>query len=92
MNKLLTITIFVFCFVSSTIADIKTTINGSIDSQVVNIKEKGTFKKLDDYKKASDNDIITDAYLKFGMNSAVNSGLRYGAMIKLNANTLKSKK
>lgn len=84
IRKWLITTTFVFCFISGATANIKTT--GSIDSQIVNIKEETG------HKNTHNNNIVTDAYLKFGMNGNADSGLKYGGMIKVNAGVPKSKK
>ena len=91
MKKLL-ITIFFVCYcISCGTASVKVKVNGSIDTQIVNTKRKGNFKNLSDYKKVHNSNIITDAYLKLNINF-IDNDLKYGAMIKLNANTSKSKK
>ena len=90
--KRLLITIFFVCYcISYGTASVKIKVNGSIDTQVTNIKEKGNFNKSSDYKKVYNNGIITDTYLKLNINS-IDNDPKYGAMIKLNANTSKSKK
>ena len=90
MKRLLVTTLFIFSCVSYGVARVKVRINGSVDSHIVNVTEKIKEEKKA-HKKVHSNEIITDAYLKFHING-INSDLKYGGMIKLNANTSKSKK
>ena len=76
-------------------SDVKLSVNGSIDAKMANVQQKENFRyktvggKTD---KLSNNNIATDAYLNFNIKGIVDSGLKYGGLIKLNANTSKSKK
>ena len=100
MNKFLVTTALVASFATinanaMTDSDVKLSVNGSLDVKGVNVQQKENFRyktvggKTD---KLSNNNIATDAYLNFNIKGEVKSGLKYGGLIKLNANTSKSKK
>ena len=97
MNKFLITTALVASFVTtSAMATPEMSVNGSIDSKFVNAsqKEKFRYDNLDSTKgkKLSNNNIAADAYINFNIKGEVKEGLKYGGLIKLNANTSKSKK
>jgi predicted porin len=97
MNKFLITTALVASFVTTNaMATPEVSVNGSIDSKFVNNsqKEKFRYDNLDSStgKKLSNNNIATDAYINFNIKGEVKEGLKYGGLIKLNANTSKSKK
>jgi hypothetical protein len=100
MNKFLVTTALVASFATvnanaMTDSDVKLSVNGSIDAKMANVQQKENFRyktvggKTD---KLSNNNIATDAYLNFNIKGVADSGLKYGGLIKLNANTSKSKK
>ena len=96
MNKFLVTTALVASFATTNaMATPEMTVNGSIDAKMANVQQKEKFR----YKtvggnadKLSNNNIATDAYLNFNIKGIADSGLKYGGLIKLNANTSKSKK
>lgn len=96
MNKFLVTTALVASFATTNaMATLEMTVNGSIDAKMANVQQKEKFR----YKtvggnadKLSNNNIATDAYLNFNIKGIADSGLKYGGLIKLNANTSKSKK
>ena len=94
MNKFLVTTALVASFATSAMAesDAKLSVNGTIDSKFANTSQRDAFRSNDAGKKLSNNNIATDAYLNFNIKGEVKSGLKYGGLIKLNANTSKSKK
>ncbi len=95
MNKFLVTTALVASFATtSAMATPEMTVDGSIDSKFVNTTQKESFryKNLDGKSKLANNNISTDAYLNFNIKGEVKSGLKYGGLIKLNANTSKSKR
>jgi hypothetical protein len=97
MNKFLITTALVASFVTTNaMATPEVSVNGSIDSKFVNNsqKEKFRYDNLDSTtgKKLSNNNIAADAYINFNIKGEVKEGLKYGGLIKLNANTSKSKK
>jgi hypothetical protein len=78
-------------------AETKVTIGGMVDSKVVNVNQRNIFKYKDpsnptNTNKLSNNNISTDAYLIFNLDSKLDNGLKYGGLIKLNTNTSKAKK
>jgi hypothetical protein len=92
MNKFLITTALVASFATSAMAAPEMTVNGTIDSKFANTSQRDAFRSNDAGKKLSNNNIATDAYLNFNIKGEVKSGLKYGGLIKLNANTSKSKK
>ena len=97
MNKFLLTTALAGAVVFTAQAgDVETSISGSIDSKFVNTHQRDAFRKAlsgpDAGKKIANNNIATDAYINFNIKGEVKDGLKYGGLIKLNANTSKSKK
>ena len=97
MNKFLITTALVASFATtSAMATPEVSVNGSLDSKIANTRQKKNFRY--DYltpstgKKLSNNNISTDAYINFNIKGEVKEGLKYGGLIKLNANTSQSKK
>jgi hypothetical protein len=98
MNKFLLTTALAGAVVFTAAAEEgpKMSITGSIDSKFVNTHQRDEFRKVlsgsDQGKKIANNNIATDAYINFNIKGEVKDGLKYGGLIKLNANTSKSKK
>ena len=98
MNKFLLTTALAgaVVFTASAEEGTKMSITGSIDSKLVNTHQRDAFR----YKNPSDNskdklgnnNIATDAYINFNIKGEVKDGLKYGGLVKLNANTSKSRK
>ena len=96
MNKFLLTTALVgtFIFTANAKEGPEMSVNGSINGQLANVhqKEKFRYDELNPDKKLSNNNISTDAYINFNIKGEVKDGLKYGGLVKLNANTSKSKK
>ena len=96
MNKLLITTALVVGFASNTIAEVKLKVGGFLDVKGANVHQKKNFRydNLNDStgKKIANNNIATDAYINFNIDGVADSGLKYGGLVKLNANTSKAKK
>ena len=94
MNKLLITMALVIIFTSNAMAEIK--MRGSLDIKGVNVYQKKNFRYDNlvesKWKKLANNNIATDAYINFNIDSIADSGLKYGGLVKLNAYTSKSKK
>ena len=98
MNKFLLTTALVgaVTFAATAEEGPKMSVDGSINGQFANTSQKEAFR----YQNPSDttknklgnNNISTDAYFNFNIKGEVKDGLKYGGLIKLNANTSKSKK
>jgi len=97
MNKFLTTTALVASFSVATIGvSAAVSINGSIDTKFASVQQKDKFRYKDptitSQDKLLDKNISTDAYLNFKIKSNIDSNLKYGGLIKLNANVSESKK
>lgn len=96
MNKLLIkIVLLIFFATVNIVAAPKVTMNVLIDSKFANVCQKESFKYKGIFtskEKFSNNNISTDWYLYFRIRNEVNSELRYGSLIKLKANTSRSKR
>ena len=97
MNKFLLTTALAGAVVFTAQAgDVETSISGSIDSKFVNTHQRDAFRYQNPSDTSKDrlanNNIATDAYINFNIKGEAKEGLKYGGLIKLNANTSKSKK
>lgn len=98
MNKFLLTTALVGIFACTATAEEKpeVSVNGSINGQFANTSQREAFRYQDPNDTSKDklgnNNISTDAYINFNIKGEIKNGLKYGGLIKLNANTSKSKK